>query len=918
MATNAWKLLILSFLIKSFAKCDDNFMKSSLVFVIDDTGSMANVINTVKQYANRIFDAVLNNEDSQIDNFVLVTFKDPYVRQRVVTRDRNAFKQALDSIIVGGGGDCPEFSLSGIELGLELSLPRSQVYVFTDASAKDYSIYEQVKNRAQEKSSQIIFALTAGCANEIILERSLVYDRLASATSGRVFHLWTQNIDELLNWLVENVKGRMAVVAKKEFPPGYHNLTYTKDHHTSQVFISVTGTKPQIHVVDPKGSVAPTRKVIDRSESAVVKVESQETGTYTASISSPSKTSVIVTGKTTIDFVHGFSTSIPTSIKGTSTKPLPDVKSYLLIDLDILKGGEVKLTSIRILDLEDNVLLEQQLKIVDEETRLYATVDPFEPPKQMFNILVTGYVVDNNEVVKRMVPTPLEPESVAPRIQDNGKTTYTALKEYDTVLKIPCHATGYPKPTMTWKVDGKPIPEGSKYSVKEGALIVRSPLVSDSGEYTCTATNKLGTDSKVFKGIVEDGINRYDKVHNVHVLAGKQFELKCQLPYSESDVITWFYNDQLINTKPHTKTLHLEGDISKDGNYSCRVSNENGYVMDTYEVDFGFAPTFKAYQDEVFDWRGKGDMDCAVTAKPSATVQWIYNGKRIGVDDDQLILPISGLGQYMCIATNAHGSVKRNFNITTSACLINNKEDLDWRSPIFVAEDGKWLHGKTENDFYVISNEEKLTLSCRSQDSVPNSFRTLPGTDEVKATCVGENKFLVDGKSYKYSDLKCDRDIKPQVKRTGEQCFNKDTEMIQIGYQLKEFVEVYRVCFDVVNNVPLYSQVKNLNDNKFTGSVPHWHVAPGLESKKKNSYTYNKSSQNCGVVKKQLLNGNYVPFGAAQRSTFIENLNTVPVWQNCDNSRADWSDIESALELYIDEIESMWSGASHYVDAGAE
>lgn len=51
--------------------------KSSLVFVIDDTYSMDDEIEQVKQKTFEVFDAVLSSNGSAIDDFVLVTFNDP-------------------------------------------------------------------------------------------------------------------------------------------------------------------------------------------------------------------------------------------------------------------------------------------------------------------------------------------------------------------------------------------------------------------------------------------------------------------------------------------------------------------------------------------------------------------------------------------------------------------------------------------------------------------------------------------------------------------------------------------------------------------------------------------------------------------------------------------------------------------------
>lgn len=61
----------------------------------------------------------------------------------------------MENIEVHGGGDCPEYSMSGIELALENSKPNSFLYVFTDASALDFEKFERVKSLSQKKSTQV-------------------------------------------------------------------------------------------------------------------------------------------------------------------------------------------------------------------------------------------------------------------------------------------------------------------------------------------------------------------------------------------------------------------------------------------------------------------------------------------------------------------------------------------------------------------------------------------------------------------------------------------------------------------------------------------------------------------------------------------------------------------------------------------
>src|SRR5437870_2538333 len=64
-----------------------------------------------------------------------------------------------------------------------------------------------------------------------------------------------------------------------------------------------------------------------------------------------------------------------------------------------------------------------------------------------------------------------------------------------------CHASGSPKPRLTWLKNGRPLPALDRYffTADNQLLIIVQTQTDDAGDYTCEMTNTLGTERGLSK-----------------------------------------------------------------------------------------------------------------------------------------------------------------------------------------------------------------------------------------------------------------------------------------------------------------------------------------------------------------------------------------------------------------------------------
>jgi hypothetical protein len=156
-------------------------VSTTLGMVVDTTGSMGDVISSVKSNIASIVNGVVGTPDEP-DEYLLEPFNDPFFGPSTSTSDAPSFLGQVNGLFASGGGDCPELAMHGLLEAVNAADEQSTLFLFTDASAKDSGLFGNVDAVATKKKITVNFALFGSCS-----PIDPAYINTASATGGQVF-----------------------------------------------------------------------------------------------------------------------------------------------------------------------------------------------------------------------------------------------------------------------------------------------------------------------------------------------------------------------------------------------------------------------------------------------------------------------------------------------------------------------------------------------------------------------------------------------------------------------------------------------------------------------------------------------------------------------------------------------------------
>ncbi|KAL9846109.1 hemicentin-1 isoform 2-T2 [Geothlypis trichas] len=286
-------------------------------------------------------------------------------------------------------------------------------------------------------------------------------------------------------------------------------------------------------------------------------------------------------------------------------------------------------------------------------------------------------------------------------------------------LTLECEAHAIPAATISWYKDGQPL-QADEHVVIQGSghtLHIKEAQVSDTGRYTCLASNIAGEDELEFDVNIQvppsfqksyrewEAGNMVDAERggeSKDVIVNNPLSLYCETNAVPPPVLTWFKDGHPLSSSdrvlilPGGRVLQIARARAADaGRYACVAVNEAGQDSIHYDVRVLSPPSISGADGdlpkEVTVLVSKeAAMECIPTGSPSPRITWQKDGQLLAEDDKHTLLSsgrrlqilnsqITDTGRYVCIAENIAGSAKKYFNLNVHvppSVLGTNPENL--------------------------------------------------------------------------------------------------------------------------------------------------------------------------------------------------------------------------------------------------
>ncbi|XP_072036346.1 von Willebrand factor A domain-containing protein 7-like [Amphiura filiformis] len=380
----------------------------ALVLVVDDTTSMWDEINAVKESTIKLVkDSSTSNKCSAPSQYIISPFNDPDVGPVTDTADPDIAIAALNALVLHGDRnfDCPELSMTGIENALNHVTYPSTLCVWTDADAKDSDKLPKVIALAMQNSATIEFVLTGTCDGFRRRKKRAVsssYTSLAEATGGTIYETDDAEVGIVSDIILANAKSEVSVLQWNNLDTST-SILVPVDNTMQGLSVTVTGPaspKDIVSVRDPSGTEMTIFDIIvDAAKVFSFSLDTAVTGSWTLELDVPvgQQYRVDVSTRSFIDFSYQIlqeRSGVFVPVEG-----LPTAELDVIFRIDVISSEIAGSMDKLVLYNSDGsqVLTEVALSSVGGRT-VGSFVANVSLPSEPFSVGILGKDTDGNDI----------------------------------------------------------------------------------------------------------------------------------------------------------------------------------------------------------------------------------------------------------------------------------------------------------------------------------------------------------------------------------------------------------------------------------------------------------------------------------------------------------------------------------------
>ncbi|XP_068771088.1 hemicentin-2 [Struthio camelus] len=333
-------------------------------------------------------------------------------------------------------------------------------------------------------------------------------------------------------------------------------------------------------------------------------------------------------------------------------------------------------------------------------------LNALEEDAGIYSCVVTS---EAGEAVKNYTVKVLVPPWIA-KDDPSGEFAVTEVKtKVNSTVTLECESWAVPEPTIQWYKDGQLLESaGHLQLLNEGKVLQIKPAgISDSGHYTCVATNVVGEDDKdfnvhiqvpplfqrpgsaneAFEILYREEDQDGEVVEHRQAILDNPTTLYCDTSAIPPPRLTWYKDGEPLSSGQGMlillggRVLQLPVVREEDaGRYTCEAANDVGEDRMHYELEVLTTPVIHGSMEDLVEEvtttvNSTVRLKCEVIGNPAPVVSWLWNdapivaGPRHQLLEDGEVLQVvaveaSDAGSYTCVAENPAGSAEKHFTLT--------------------------------------------------------------------------------------------------------------------------------------------------------------------------------------------------------------------------------------------------------------